>query len=263
MHLQILRTEAPHADQVDIEGATIKSWTYATSSSVLLQGPEPRQAMKDWVDLLVQSHPVPRCAKLQGLTVRSATGRDRRGDPQQRRLSASLSRGGARGVAGTPQCRVRQAGTAGGSPQQQQGHCAECIKVPGARYGGRRGRDPADLTPSPPAHSSWWSGCRGAGASRALRRYRASWTSCGLRAARSPTRPSRTSPSALAAPSRTGALARAPSPTRAATPAASGSCSTPWRATRPTLTTRARAGSLPSAALSSTTSSATSAPSTL
>lgn len=47
-------------DLVDVEGATITSWQYLAASPVLLKGPEARQALKDWVDLLAETHPVER-----------------------------------------------------------------------------------------------------------------------------------------------------------------------------------------------------------
>ena len=47
-------------DLVDVEGATIKSWQYIVASPLLLKGPEARQGLKDWVDLLADSHPVDR-----------------------------------------------------------------------------------------------------------------------------------------------------------------------------------------------------------
>ncbi|PRW57447.1 Sulfhydryl oxidase 1 [Chlorella sorokiniana] len=49
------------ADLNDIEGATITSWQYLGASPLLLRGPEARQALKDWVELLADAHPVERC----------------------------------------------------------------------------------------------------------------------------------------------------------------------------------------------------------
>lgn len=48
------------ADLNDIEGATITSWQYLGASPLLLRGPEARQALKDWVELLADAHPVER-----------------------------------------------------------------------------------------------------------------------------------------------------------------------------------------------------------
>ncbi|KAI7845151.1 hypothetical protein COHA_001196 [Chlorella ohadii] len=48
------------ADLNDIEGATITSWQYM-GASMLLRGAEARQALKDWVELLGDAHPVERC----------------------------------------------------------------------------------------------------------------------------------------------------------------------------------------------------------
>lgn len=50
------------ADLNDVEGATITSWQYLAASPQLLKGPEARQALKDWVDLLADAHPVDRLA---------------------------------------------------------------------------------------------------------------------------------------------------------------------------------------------------------
>ena len=47
------------ADLNDIEGATITSWQYM-GASMLLRGAEARQALKDWVELLGDAHPVER-----------------------------------------------------------------------------------------------------------------------------------------------------------------------------------------------------------
>lgn len=47
-------------DLNDVEGATITSWQYLAASPQLLKGPEARQALKDWVDLLADGHPVER-----------------------------------------------------------------------------------------------------------------------------------------------------------------------------------------------------------
>jgi hypothetical protein len=44
----------------DVEGATIRSWQYIVASPLLLQGPEARQGLKDWMGLLAGSHPVDR-----------------------------------------------------------------------------------------------------------------------------------------------------------------------------------------------------------
>ncbi|KAL4857301.1 Sulfhydryl oxidase 1 [Chlorella vulgaris] len=48
-------------DLNDVEGATIRSWQYIVASPLLLQGPEARQGLKDWMGLLAGSHPVDRC----------------------------------------------------------------------------------------------------------------------------------------------------------------------------------------------------------
>ena len=49
-------------DLVDVEGATVTSWKYITASPLLLKGADARQALKDWVDLLADNHPVARWA---------------------------------------------------------------------------------------------------------------------------------------------------------------------------------------------------------
>jgi hypothetical protein len=51
-------------DLVDVEGATVTSWKYITASPLLLKGADARQALKDWVDLLADNHPVARWATL-------------------------------------------------------------------------------------------------------------------------------------------------------------------------------------------------------
>lgn len=51
---------APHVDLVDVEGATVTSWQYITASPQLLKGPDARQGLKDWVELLAAAHPVER-----------------------------------------------------------------------------------------------------------------------------------------------------------------------------------------------------------
>lgn len=57
------RRKLPTADLNDLEGATTTSWKYITSSPLLLKGPEARQALKDWVDLLADNHPLDRCGR--------------------------------------------------------------------------------------------------------------------------------------------------------------------------------------------------------
>ncbi|KAL4452309.1 hypothetical protein ABPG75_007971 [Micractinium tetrahymenae] len=52
---------AARVDLNDVEGATVTSWQYLAASPQLLKGPEARQALKDWVDLLADGHPVERC----------------------------------------------------------------------------------------------------------------------------------------------------------------------------------------------------------
>lgn len=54
------------ADLNDIEGATVTSWQYLGASPLLLRGAEARQALKDWVELLADTHPVERCVGLGG-----------------------------------------------------------------------------------------------------------------------------------------------------------------------------------------------------
>jgi hypothetical protein len=46
----------------DIEGATVMSWEYTLATPALLEGLESRQALQDWLDLLLAHHPVKRCA---------------------------------------------------------------------------------------------------------------------------------------------------------------------------------------------------------
>ena len=53
----------PRVDLHDVEGATITSWRFLASSPLLLKGAEARQALKDWVELLADNHPVERCVR--------------------------------------------------------------------------------------------------------------------------------------------------------------------------------------------------------
>jgi thiol oxidase len=59
-HLQYLKPLEVHLDLVDVEAATLQSWS-AMTSPVLLKGEDARQAVEAWLDLLVESHPVDRC----------------------------------------------------------------------------------------------------------------------------------------------------------------------------------------------------------
>lgn len=62
------------ADLNDIEGATVTSWQYLGASPLLLRGAEARQALKDWVELLADTHPVERCVGLGGVRERGGWG---------------------------------------------------------------------------------------------------------------------------------------------------------------------------------------------
>lgn len=48
------------ADLGDVEGATLMSWQFLATQPLLLKGAEARQALKDWVELLGDAHPVER-----------------------------------------------------------------------------------------------------------------------------------------------------------------------------------------------------------
>jgi len=54
-------SSATEVDLSDVQGSTIMSWQYLSSSHVLLQGLEARQALLDWVGLLSIAHPTPQC----------------------------------------------------------------------------------------------------------------------------------------------------------------------------------------------------------
>lgn len=47
-------------DLLDIEGATMKSWEYALSAANM-RGPQARDALVSWLQLLAQTHPLERC----------------------------------------------------------------------------------------------------------------------------------------------------------------------------------------------------------
>jgi thiol oxidase len=52
--------EAKTADLVDIEGATVESWKYAISPTLLNEKPA-RAALLAWLELVIEAHPIERC----------------------------------------------------------------------------------------------------------------------------------------------------------------------------------------------------------
>ena len=59
-NLRVVKPPSPGADLNDIEGAMLKSWEYLTAPA-MLKGLETREALDNWLNLLIEAHPIERC----------------------------------------------------------------------------------------------------------------------------------------------------------------------------------------------------------
>ena len=58
--VRVVKPATPPADLNDLQGAVIQSWQYLTVPA-MLRGSKTRQALQDWLDLLIEAHPVAGC----------------------------------------------------------------------------------------------------------------------------------------------------------------------------------------------------------